>query len=166
MCTVSIINAVTYNLPAAYPPMGVKLDLPRRPRLRDEQRADLPWGDQLAECRWVAHLEDSLLSLLLLHRRAGSTLGTDILFSNRKKNLRVNVTGFPWFHRSSYKKTGHTSDCFCKVAPSCLCSSGWALKCLGHHQAVLPTSHGLAGARRFCCQSLTPFGIAPLKTQV
>lgn len=70
-------------------PMGEKLDLPRRPRLRGEQRAGLPCGDQLAECRWVAYLEDRLFSLLPLYRRAGSALGIEVLFSKRMENLRV-----------------------------------------------------------------------------
>lgn len=84
-CIVSILLRVHVILSSARKhPRITELDSPR-PRWRREQRPDLPCCNQLAESRWVTHLEQSLLFVFFLHRRTGNTLGTEVLFSNGGK---------------------------------------------------------------------------------
>lgn len=106
-------------------PRGQKLDSPRRPRRRGEQRSNLPWCNQLAKSRWAAHVEQSFLFVFFLHRGTGNTSGAEALFSNRGKS-KGKVTWLSLHWTSNDEKEG--ADLLCTGSVNGVCHPG-AFRC-------------------------------------
>lgn len=154
------------------------LDSPSRPGLWRVQRPYLPGRNQLAEGRWEAHLEWTLLLFLLFFWGAGSTLDTELLFSNRDPMGRIECGGQgkgkgKEMSISPSHASGNPEPQALRLTWGWLYDWGlaalWALTrpwgCLCFCAQEQPVSGGPTGARCSSCPSLSPGGTAPGKTR-